>query len=121
MKKNDRVPGLNGLMFAYYKDDGGSRIMVSVQWFENGKDLQAFFDSNIAQQLKIPEQKGLKKRKFEGSVIWSNGTQAHYWTDGRNLMCSEGGESVPDELVEAYLKRIPSKVAEIGDKKEAKR
>ena len=38
-KENDRVPGLNGLMFVKYKNGAGEQIQMSIQWFEDKEDL----------------------------------------------------------------------------------
>ena len=35
MRQSDRVPGLNGLAFVYYKHAAGPRVEMVVQWFAN--------------------------------------------------------------------------------------
>lgn len=118
MKQNDRVPGLGGLVFAYYKDDAGSRIMLEILWFEYKDKLLAFYDSQLKTQLK--QQKELKKSKVEDSVIWGNGDKAYYWTDGEHFVVSMGGAPIPPEMAKSYLKLVPSRVAELGVKEKKK-
>ena len=107
-RTNDRVPGLSGLMFAYYKRAAGSRIMLSVQYFESRERLQAFRESD---QVQMP---GLAERAWGDTVLWSLEDKVYSWTDGHHVLITVGGESVPREMVEAYLAVVPSRVAGFG-------
>lgn len=118
--QNDKVPGLNGLMFIKWKgDDADTFVMASVQWFEKKEDLLAFY----AQSLK---QKDHKLGKFNETTLWSmldeNGQEiGHAWTDGEHLLVTLGGSPSPSpKMVETWLAQIPSKVAEIERKKKRK-
>ena len=108
MRQNDRVPGLNGLAFVYYKNAAGPRVELVVQWFENKDALRAFFDAHL-------EQQGLfQRRAFADLIIWSAETPdgaGYMWTDDSHFVISMAGSSIPLELVEAYLDVVPSRVA----------
>lgn len=118
VRDNRQVPGLNGLMFVYYKSDGGRQIMLSVQWFEETKDLLAFYESQLKEQIKqLPE---LKKREFDMNVIWSEGDKAYFWTDRKHFAVGMGGDSIPPEMAKAYLRRIPGRDAGIEKKSQQK-
>ena len=104
MKNNPQVKGLNGLMFAYYKDKKGNRITMSVQWFKDKNDLKNFYNKSVA-------NKGFKDTLFEKNhlkVFQLKGQSLVYWTDSVNLMVSLG-PNAPKELLEAYLKKVPGK------------
>ena len=119
MAQNDRVPGLNGLMFIEWEgDDADTGVMASVQWFEKKKDLLTFY----AQSHK---RKDYELGKFDETILWNildeNRKEIGYsWTDGEHLLVSMGGSPSPSpKMVKAWLALIPSKVAEI--EKEAKK
>ena len=51
MARNDKMPGLNGLMFMRWKgDDAKTEIMASVQWLENKEDLLKFYAMTTKRQ-----------------------------------------------------------------------
>lgn len=117
IKNNDKVPGLNGLMFAYYKDKEGNRVEFSVQWFEDKKKLLEFYESNLEHMQR--QMKGLKKIKINDNEVWGYNGKMYAWTDAEHIMLSMAGNTVPPEMVKAYLKAVPSKIDAI-DKKEEK-
>jgi hypothetical protein len=112
--RNDRVPGLNGLMFMRWKGgDGSTEVLASVQWFEKEKDLLAFY---------APSRKGKDYTlgEFDGTTLWKIGESGYSWTDGEHILVSLGGTPAPPpEMVKAWLTMVPSKVAEV-EKKAAK-
>ena len=108
LAQNDRVPGLNGLMFMRWKGDGaGTEVMASVQWFEKKEDLLAFYAGS-------KKRKGFKLGEFDGTVLWKVGESGYSWTDGEHFMVSLGGSPPPPpEMVKAWLAMITSKVADL--------
>lgn len=115
MLKNDRVPGLNGLMFMRWKgDDPGTEVMASVQWFEEKDDLLKFYAPTTS-------RKNYKLGELGGTTLWMIGENGYSWTDGEHFLVSLGGSpQPPQEMVEAWLSMIGSKVAEIEKKAKSK-
>ncbi len=112
--ENDRVPGLNGLIFMYWRgDDPNSFVMASVQWFEKKDDLIKFYrQTTKGQDFKLGE--------FDGTTLWKVGESGYSWTDGEHFLVSLGGNPPPPrEMVKDWLAMIGNKVAEI--EKEAKK
>ena len=65
--QNDRVPGLNGLMFMRWKgDDPGTEVMASVQWFEKKDDLLKFY-------AQTTRRKDYKLGELDGTSLWMIG------------------------------------------------
>jgi hypothetical protein len=115
MAQNDRVPGLNGLMFMRWKGDApGTEVMASVQWFAENKELLAFYaQSNTREDYKLG--------KFDGTTLWKIGDSGYSWTDGEHFLVSLGGSPAPPpEMVKAWLAMIASKVAEVEKEAEKK-
>ena len=111
LKENDRVKGLNGLMFAYYKKQpNGPRITLSIQWFEKEEDLLKFYNGNML------KQQGWEKKKVADCVVLSMKGMAYQWTDGEHFTVSMGGAPIPPELAKAYLALVPSRVGELAKK-----
>lgn len=115
MAENNRVPGLNGLMFIEWEADGpGTGVMASVQWFEKKKDLLAFY-------VQSHERKDYKLGEFDGTTLWNildedSKKVGYSWTDGEHFLVSLGGNPVPSpKMVKAWLAMIPSKVAEVEE------
>lgn len=108
MLQNDRVPGLNGLMFMRWKgDEPGTEVMASVQWFEEKDDLLKFYAPTT-------KRKDYKLGEFDGTALWMIGENGYSWTDGEHFLVSLGGSPrPPQEMVKAWLSMIGSKVAEI--------
>lgn len=108
MLQNDRVPGLNGLMFMRWKgNDPGAEVMVSVQWFEKKDDLLKFYGPTT-------KRKDYKLGELDGKSLWMIGENGYSWTDGEHFLVSLGGSPrPPDEMVKDWLSLIGSKVAEI--------
>ena len=106
MVRNDRVPGLNGLMFMRWKGDApGTEVLASVQWFEKKDDLLRFY----AESRKRADY---KLGKFEEIALWKLGESGYLWTDGEHFLVSLGGSPAPPaEMVKAWLGMIPSSVA----------
>lgn len=115
MLKNDRVPGLNGLMFMRWKgDDPGTEVMASVQWFQEKDDLLKFYAPTTS-------RKNYKLGELGGTTLWMIGEKGYSWTDGEHFLVSLGGSpQPPQEMVEAWLSMIGSKVAEIEKKAKSK-
>ena len=113
MLKNERVPGLNGLMFMRWEGDGpGNVVMASLQWFEKKDDLLKFYATT-------KQGNDYKLGKFEGTTLWRIGENGYSWTDGEHFLLSLGGSPPPpDEMVKDWLAMIGSKVAEIERKAE---
>ena len=114
--RNDKVPGLNGLMFMKWKGAPDTEVMASVQWFEKKDDLLKFYaESSKGAVYKLGE--------FDGTTLWKIGEAGYLWTDGEHFLVSLGGSPAPpEEMVKAWLGMIPSKVAEVekeAEKKEA--
>ena len=105
---NNSVPGLNGLMFMRWKgDDPGTEVMASVQWFERKADLLRFYETS-------KERANFKLGEFEEAALWAMGKSAYQWTDGEHFHVSLGGSpDPPPEMLKAWLKLVPSKVAEV--------
>lgn len=116
--QNDKVPGLNGLMFMKWKGGPGTEVMASVQWFAKKDDLLTFY-------AKSKKRADYKLGKFEKTTLWKIGEAGYLWTDGEHFLVSLGGSPAPPpEMVKAWLGMIPSKVAEVekeAKKKEAKK
>lgn len=114
MVQNDRVPGLNGLMFMRWKgDDPETEVMASVQWFEKKEDLLKFYASNT-------KKKDYKLGELDGTSLWVIGEDGYLWTDGQHFLVTLGGSpQPPKDMVKDWLSLIGSKVAEI--EKEAKK
>lgn len=116
MADNDKVPGLNGLMFMRWKGEApGTEVMASVQCFEKKKDLLAFYDQS-------KKRADYKLGEFDGTTVWKIGEAGYSWTDGEHFLVSLGGSPAPPpEMVKAWLAMIASKVAEVEKevKKEA--
>ena len=114
MLQNDRVPGLNGLMFMRWKgDDPGTEVMASVQWFEKKDDLLKFYAPTT-------KRKDYKLGELDGTSLWMIGENGYSWMDGEHFLVSLGGSPrPPEEMVKDWLAMIGSKVAEI--EKEAER
>jgi hypothetical protein len=105
--RNDKVPGLNGLMFMKWKGGPGTEVMASVQWFEKKDDLIKF----CAESKKRADY---KLKKFEKTTLWKIGEAGYMWTDGEHFLVSLGGSPAPpSEMVKAWLEMIPSKVADV--------
>lgn len=114
LAKNDKVPGLNGLMFMRWKGDEETEVLASVQWFENKQDLLAFY----AQSKK---QKDWELGEFNDTPLWKIGKNGYAWTDGEHFLVSLGGSPLPPpEMVEAWLDLISSKVADVEKKNASK-
>lgn len=115
--QNDRVPGLNGLMFMRWKGDGpGTVVMASVQWFEKKDDLLKFY-------AKSTKRADYTLGEFDGTTLWKIGEAGYSWTDGEHFLISLGGSAdPPKEMVKAWLAMIASKVAEVekASKKESR-
>ncbi len=116
MAVNDKVPGLNGLMFMRWKGDAPNHaVLASVQWFEKKEDLLKFYASSTKQEI-------YKLGAFEGTSVWKineDGGGGYSWTDGEHILVSLGGApSPPPEMVKAWLAMIDSKVADIEKKRE---
>lgn len=117
MAKNDRTPGLNGLMFMRWQGDApGAEVMASVQWFEKKEDLLKFYATTT-------KREDFKLAKFNGTTVWKLGENGYSWTDGEHFLVSLGGAPPPPQaMVKAWLVMIDSKVAEVekkGDKSQA--
>jgi hypothetical protein len=115
MAHNDKVPGLNGLMFMRWKGEApGTEVMASVQWFEETKDLLAFYDQS-------KKREDYKLGEFDGTKVWKIGEAGYSWTDGEHFLVSLGGSPAPPpEMVKAWLAMIASKVAEVEKEDEEK-
>jgi hypothetical protein len=113
--RNDRAPGLNGLMFMKWKGNAaGTEVMASVQWFEEKGDLFRFY----AESKKGADY---KLREFDGTTLWKIGESGYSWTDGEHFLVSLGGSPAPPpEMVKAWLAMIASKVAEVEKEAEKK-
>lgn len=109
MLRNDRVPGLNGLMFVRWKGgDPSTEVMASIQWFEKKNDLLEFYASTTK---RVDYQLG----ELNGTTLWKIGKSGYSWTDGRHFLVSLGGSPLPpEEMVKDWLAMIGSKVAELG-------
>jgi hypothetical protein len=116
LAQNDRVPGLNGLMFMRWKGDTpGTEVMASVKWFEKKNDLLKFYANSKAR----PDY---RLGEFEGTTLWKIGQNGYSWTDGEHFLVSLGGAPAPPpEMVKAWLALIASKVAEVEKAAEKKR
>jgi hypothetical protein len=114
--KNDKVPGLNGLMFMRWKgDDSSAGVEATVVWFEKKDDLLKFYASTT-------QGNDYKLGEFNGSRIWKIGENGYTWTDGKNFLVSLGGSPrPPEEMVKDWLAMIGSKVAEIEKQRENER
>ncbi len=113
--RNDKVPGLNGLMFMYWWGDAGITIKASVVWFEKKDDLLKFYASTT-------QGNDYKLGEFNGTRIWKMGKDGYTWTDGEHFMVSLGGPPLPpEEMVKDWLGMIGSKVAEIEKQRENER
>ncbi len=102
---NDRVPGLNGLMFVRWKgEDVGTEITVSIQWFERLEDLRSFYTTS-------PQSQNFTLGDFAGTKIWQIGGYGYAWTDGRHFLISlAGNPTPPDEMVNDWLALIENRV-----------
>jgi len=112
--ENNRVPGLNGLMFMRWKgDDGGAEVMASVQWFEKKEDLIAFYDP---EKIRNP----YKLNNVEKTTLWKmeeDGFTGYMWTDGEHFLVTLGGSPPPPpEMMKAWLGLIASNVGELEKK-----
>ncbi len=116
MAKNDKVPGLNGLMFMRWKgDDPSAGVEATVVWFEKKDDLLKFYVSTT-------KGNDYKLGEFNGTRIWKIGENGYTWTDGENFLVSLGGAPLPpEEMVKDLLYMIGSKVAEIEKQRENER
>jgi hypothetical protein len=108
MQQNDRVPGLNGLMFMRWKgDQPGTEIMASVQWFEKKDDLLNFYATTT-------KREDYKLGEFDGASVWLIGENGYSWTDGEHFLVTLGGDPrPPDEMIKEWLALIGSRVAEL--------
>ena len=108
MTKNDKVPGLNGLMFLnWFGGAPDTKVSAEVLWFEKKDDLIKFFTSRT-------KGNDLKLDEFNGTKIWNIGEDDYAWTDGEHFMVSLVGSSrPPEEMVKDLLAMIGSKVEEI--------
>ena len=108
VSQNDSVPGLNGLMFMRWKgDDPGTEVMASVQWFERKADLLRFYETS-------KKRASFKLGEVDNVTLWTMGKSAFQWTDGEHFHVGLGGSpDPPPEMLKAWLKLIPSKVAEV--------
>lgn len=105
--QNDRVPGLNGLMFMSWKGAAGTVVTASVQWFEKKDDLLKFYASTT-------KRKDYKLAELDGYSLWMIGENGYSWTDGEHFLVSLGGSPrPPEDMVKDWLSLIGSKVAEI--------
>jgi hypothetical protein len=106
--RNDRVPGLNGLMFMRWKgDDSGAQVMASVQWFEVRADLLKFYQATT-------KRNDYKLEAFGDTTLWKIGTNGYSWTDGEHFVLSlVGSPTPPEEMVKDWLTMIGSAVAEV--------
>lgn len=107
LAENDRVPGLNGLMFMRW---GGERtdteITASVQWFEKKENLLAFYEETKKRRYELGE--------FGGTTLWKIGDAGYSWTDGEHFLVSlAGSPAPPPEMVRAWLAMIGSRVADL--------
>lgn len=102
---NDRVPGLNGLLFMRWQgDDAITEVTASVQWFEQKKDLEAFI-------LQTPQLVNLKQIQFGDTTLWEIKGIGYAWSDGQHFVVSLGGRPIPpDAMVEAWLRLIHSRI-----------
>ncbi len=105
---NDKVPGLNGLMFMRWKGDApGTEVIASVQWFEKKDDLLEFY-------AKSTKRDGNKLSPFEKTTLWKIGEFGYSWTDGEHFLVTLGGSPTPPpEMIKAFLAMIGSKVADV--------
>lgn len=110
MAQNDRVPGLNGLMFMRWKGDTpGTEVMASVQWFEEKEDLIDFY-------AKSTKRADHELGKLGDTILWEIGESGYLWTDGEHFLVSLGGSPTPSpEMVNAWLELIASEVAAIEE------
>lgn len=108
MLKNDRVPGLNGLMFMRWTGaDSETGVLASVQWFEKRDGLLKFY----AQTTKNDDHILVE---FDGVSLWKIGEAGYSWTDGEHFLVSLAGSPRPPEaMIKDWLSLIGSKVAEI--------
>lgn len=111
MDKNDRVPGLNGLMFLEWTGtEPGTSVKAEVLWFEQTLDLLRFYASET-------KRENQKLVEFNGTRIWKmseDRREGYVWTDGKHFMVSlAGSPHPPEEMVKDLLAMIGSKVAEI--------
>jgi hypothetical protein len=119
IRENDRVPGLNGLMFVKYKNDAGQQIMLSIQWFEDKEDLLGFYVSNLDARRKqgiIPQRQSIDK-----NVLWETSIEngsIYEWTDAEHFAMSLGGPEVLPEILKAYLKAVPGRSEDPEEKPE---
>jgi hypothetical protein len=119
IKDNDRVPGLNGLMFVKYKNDAGQQIMLSIQWFEDKEDLLGFYVSNLDERKRQgnkPVRKNIGKNVIRETSI--EGISLYEWTDAEHFAMSLGGPEVPPEMLKAYLKAVPGRSEDPEEKPE---
>ncbi len=107
MARNDKVPGLNGLMFMRWQgDDALTEVTASLQWFENINDLKDFI-------LNSPQFETFTLGQFERTTLWTIGDMGYAWTDGKHFLVSMGGRPRPPaEMVRAWLGMIESNVAD---------
>jgi hypothetical protein len=115
--QNDKVPGLNGVMFMRWKGgDPGTEVMASVQWFEKKDDLLKFYAPTTTRE-------DYKLGELDGNSLWMIGENGYSWTDGEHFLVTLGGSPrPPEEMVKDWLSLIGSKVAVIdkdGRKKPA--
>lgn len=108
MLRNDKVPGLNGLMFMKWKGgDPRTEVMASVQWFKKKDDLLKFYAPTT-------NRKDYKLGEIDGNSLWMIGENGYSWTDGEHFLVSLGGSPrPPEEMVKDWMSLIGSKVAEI--------
>lgn len=108
MTKNDRVQGLNGLMFLnWFGGAPDTRVSAEVLWFEKKDDLLKFDASK-------PKGNDSKLEEINGVRIWKMGADGYSWTDGEHFLVSVGGPpSPPEEMVKDLLAMIGSKVTAI--------
>ena len=107
MATNERVQGLNGLMFMRGKGSSPeSDITVSVQWFKERTGLLDFYVTTV----KRPD---FKLSEINGVLLWEIGETGVFWTDGEHYLVSlMGSPRITWEILETWLTMIPSTVAE---------
>jgi len=108
MAENDKLPGLNGLMFMRWKGEGpGTAVLASVQWFEKKDDLLSFYAATT-------KRKDYMLSKLDGTTVWKIGENGYSWTDGEHFLVSlAGAPPPPRDMFQAWLALIPSKVSEV--------
>lgn len=109
IEENDKVPGLNGLMFMRWRGtDPATELIASVQWFEKTSDLLSFYRAETSRNAQ-----GLLS--VGDTLIWKTGKQSYLWTDGEHFVVGLGGSTAPPkEMLEAWLGLVESKLPDLA-------